>query len=137
MDNPFEKVAAARRKYEETVEALSEDLKKYLRAFMQAHPELEYVSWKQYTDYFNDGDACNFYVRGLNFKRVDTDEEDFDEESLDEYWGDNDDPLITALEELYADIEGDSDLMLALFGDHAEVTLTSEEVSVTSYTHHD
>ena len=137
MENPFEKVAAARRKYEETVEALNEDFKVYLRTFMEAHPELEYVSWKQYTDYFNDGDACNFYVRQLMFKRADTEEEEFDEEYLDDYWGENDDPLITVLDELYADIEGDSDLMLSLFGDHAEVTITATEVTVSRYTSHD
>jgi hypothetical protein len=66
-------------------------LKGAFQSFFEQHPEIEAVAWNQYTPYFNDGDACVFHVRELNFRFKGTSDESYNQFC----WGD-DHPWYTA-----------------------------------------
>lgn len=126
--------------------------------------------WRQYTPYFNDGDACVFSARGVWAARpedldpedpdtIDTGELDIDYGSrLGGYEGGEwvPDPENAPLNKLVgARYEGPDqarydrcrllsqaiesgrfdDVLLDAFGDHAEITVTREGITVESYEH--
>lgn len=102
-----------------------------------AHPELERISWTQYTPYFNDGDPCVFGVNGMYFLRTD-DPEEMKEDNLydwhDASWGDEAKEF-PALVELSKLIHSSDDVLLMLFGDHCQVTVTRKGIDVEEYDH--
>lgn len=51
-----------------------------VKVIFEKHPTLEYISWTQYTPYFNDGEACEFSVNRdyLTIKEV-------GEEAIEDY----------------------------------------------------
>jgi hypothetical protein len=59
---------------------------KDIAAMFERLPELEFITWTQYSPYFNDGDECVFSVHDLQFKLKD---EEVDED-LAEYGEYND-----------------------------------------------
>ena len=52
-----------------------EVFKASLAKFFAAVPEIKVIFWRQYTPYFNDGDACEFGVGEVNFYAEDRDED--------------------------------------------------------------
>lgn len=46
----------------------------------EALPELEFITWTQYSPYFNDGDECTFSVHDLEYKLKGETPEDDDED---------------------------------------------------------
>ncbi len=111
--------------------------------FFNTHPEVLAIRWRQYTPYFNDGDACQFHVDGNVQAKVDVavatamDPEDADDE--DGWWSqyslDSKSQLCKDLQELGNVLEELEDALLASFGDHAEVTMTRIEATVEEYSH--
>lgn len=59
---------------------LQHKLKNAFTAFFNSCPEVEYITWTQYTPYFNDGDECIFSVNDMVYKlKTDTVNEDYND----------------------------------------------------------
>lgn len=149
--------------YLEKVKNEGQDLlKKEFRAFFAANPDVEAIAWRQYTPYFNDGDACEFSVHDFNFRLKGSDfngeieVEDFEDFSYGEEhpwyttWnlgpdaGDDETPedfkkKLVALEvparEFVAKFRDHDDLMEMTFGDHVKVIATPEKFIVEEAEH--
>lgn len=114
--------------------------------------------WTQYTPYFNDGDACEFGVHGEVWFRTIEDAAVEDTYALagsshptigTRHWNSDTrsyenvplSPEKRAVHDrcqaLNDAIEGGDflDVLLKAFGDHAEVTVTKDEIKVGSYSH--
>ena len=111
------------------------------------HPLLVSFEWKQYTDYFNDGDTCTFSVRsdwGMNYEFGDPDEpvllEDFEGMTYceNEWALDNREAVAAATEAAVELINSfDEDDLEELFGDHVCVTVNKDGVEVSDYSDHE
>jgi len=132
-----DKLTAAR----EAAKATFKDLVKVgFAEFFVAHPEIQAIKWKQYTPYFNDGDACVFSVHDWYAKPTDAalapkDDED-EENGFIDPWSMGNGPLAAAKKsgaELFKLL--DDEMMKGAFGDHAEVTATRDGFEVESYEH--
>lgn len=116
-------------------------LQEMFSEFFKKNPTVEAVHWSQYTPYFNDGDACNFSVNGFaaRIKGLDPEEDHFSWSCDYEYNGwltpsyNKRDDIGNALCKL--ETEMDDDVLLAVFGDHVEVTATPEGFEVDEYSH--
>ena len=123
-----ERVALIKREGQQAIAAAFKEV-------FDAYPELESVSWTQYTPYFNDGDACTFAVHDFDSAVVDG------EEVEEPYYADKDSPLkpglVKALSKLNNSIGASamSDTMELIFGDHAKVTATRNGFEVDEYSH--
>jgi len=101
----------------------------------QEIPELESFGWTQYTPYFNDGDACYFgthreadeiYVNGENtYDREDRGE---DVEADDKHYA-----LCKKVSAVLSAFDGD--VFESLFGDHAKIIVTKDNIEVSRYNH--
>ena len=127
-------------------------------------PDLNLITWQQYTPYFNDGDTCEFSVNDPAFSNYTGDEEimydeldiDWDADENKNVWlfgaevygaaSAQAEKLVSAgdrktLKEFAALIcSGElSDVMLATFGDHVTVSLkrngTKVDVETNDYEH--
>lgn len=141
-----EKQAEVRQQLEGTGrEILKEVFDKF---FEKVGDKIEAVRWKQYTPYFNDGDTCKFSVRDTYFKVAGVDEEagDYGDGYIDTW-------CLTAYEK-YADVrakllaeeldfvkelstllQNNDELLLAAFGDHAQITATKDGFEDEEYSH--
>ena len=118
------------------------------KELFDANPELQSFGWKQYTDYFNDGDAVRF--------RAHTDEPDINEEcgyDLDngETWDCVDgkykcvrkeEPSVAyKLQKMVSKFlrQFANEDMVKMFGDHVEITMRrgAKKAEVEDYTDHD
>lgn len=95
------------------------------------YPEVHAFRWYQYTPYFNDGDSCEFgvYYDSLCIQL----EED------GEFYGEWDE-----YDEKYSEVAGKiskilsefpEDLLESAYGDHAEIIITRDDVSIDRYEH--
>lgn len=132
------------------------DLEPFLRAVLDDERIVSF-GWQQYTPYFNDGDACVFGISEPWFRTVD-DDEDVDRYALEidghaslgaRFWDgkasryvnvDRDAETVACRERCLdlAHAIGSSafnDVLLAAFGDHAEVELTRDGITVDTYSH--
>lgn len=153
--------AELRRKIEETNTQLRDLFVDGVTRIFDQHSELERIAWQQYTDYFNDGEPCEFSVRTQFVNAISF--EDYDEEwgysgdvlpevqaVLDTPWQDNKQRIAGA--KLYerpgyamakAFLEQfTNDDYRYMFGDHVEILVERDEtgkakVEVTEYTQHD
>ena len=82
----------------------------------ETYPELKSFGWRQYTPYFNDGDACYFSVHA--------DEPDINGEGSDEWYDEEgwQNKAADDIAELVYSI--DEGYLKRRFDDHAEVTVT-------------
>lgn len=107
-------------------------------------PTLKAFSWLQYTPYWCDGDACTFSVDSYDFGiRLDgmedivspvTGSSEEDDEAILE----DNDTLAKEITKVLTDFIGgfDEDVMLQMFGDHAEVVVSSNGTTeVREYEH--
>lgn len=120
------------------------------------YSELESFGWKQYTPYFNDGDACLFYANIDYLIINDEYAEDsnwFNKENiinwgqwnkdLKEHVGRVEEPnmnynqlLVNAYNEIVSFLGNfDNDFYLTKFGDHAEVTITKDRIDISDCEH--
>jgi len=123
----------------EGIDVLLEEKKKFqekggdivrsaLKEMFAKYPELDKIHWLQYTPYFNDGEPCHFSMREIEFL-------DKDENELAEYRGTT--PIAKDAQALSKKLHGVSDLMESVFGEHAEVTVTRDNIVVEEYEDHD
>jgi hypothetical protein len=131
-----------------------------LKNAFDADPDLAVISWRQYTPYFNDGDACVFSFHGCSiawFKdNVAPEERTVDIGELEEgkyiykeyVWGEfpslisDPDGLpekcrasYAATKKLEAFMEANEDLAQDIFGDHVEVFAMRDGIEVEDYSH--
>lgn len=108
------------------------------RAFFARHPNVDAVKWRQYTPYFNDGEPCHFSVHEPDLCLSDLTDEEVEHCESEEGWlsGWN---YPTTRTNLFADVPSvfDEDVMLDLFGDHAEVTVTRDGAVTVEECDHD
>jgi len=114
-----------------------------LRDLFAEFPNVESVSWHQYTPYFNDGDECVFST-SASYPRmifVDDTEDDRDQYSYEEGYnsGENGEleqarePAYQAFRQFLSQFP--DELLKAAFGDHVKITVTREGVDVDSFDH--
>lgn len=131
--------------------------KEYVKEFFEKNPGINVIKWAQYTPYFNDGEACEFRVNDPTFSNA-TDVNEVnswgDYEGEDEKiwathgtWGIQyiEDEALRKQVEGYGDAMDEfstticssamEDILLSMFGDHVEVTVTREGIDVTDYEH--
>ena len=141
MSTLFEQMFELRAAYDNFIEEHGEEaLKEAFKTFFDTYPEVKAVTWTQYTPYFNDGDACNFFVNDFEIDDEYEDDEDCDE---DEYEDDEDDDqeavgssftdAYKALSILQSSIP--DDVLLNVFGDHMGVTATRDGFNSYSIDH--
>lgn len=116
-------------------------------------PKLKSFNWHQYTPYFNDGEACEFrtctdYIK-LGYEGVEADEDEeydymeytsVDENGLYRPWRSDEPRALTEVEvctnaiiDFLRNFEDDD--LLAMFGDHVEITVTADSIEVDTYNH--
>lgn len=121
-----EKIAALRKELKDTGGKCVCDL---LAPVFEQFPDVKAVCWRQYTPYFNDGDACVFssqhdYAEAVTHE--DLDDYEFEDDL------DNKDASGLA-QKLLGDLTDDD--MEALFGDHVEVRVFPDRVETEDYDH--
>ncbi len=88
--------------------------KKIVKALVEMIPDnIEYLTWDQYTPYFNDGDTCRFYVCEASFVAANGDE-------YGQYGDKHDYDNILRDIDIITD-DDNKDIMILAFGDHATV----------------
>lgn len=138
-------VEAARKSAQKTMEST---FAKEASVLFGQHPELESFAWRQYTDYFNDGDTCTFGahtdepdINGVRGYHVDSGKE-YDE-SAQKYVRRRAPSVEYRLQPIVAKFlnQFHNEDMEAMFGDHKQITVTRGEngpkVEVDDYTNHD
>jgi hypothetical protein len=158
-----EKFAVLREKQEEIkkmkkemIEASNKIFTELTKSIFEEHPKVKSFGWNQYTPYFNDGDTCTFsantdYIR-INEEYVD-DSNWVNETIITNYGTWNREKKVyegrTEVPNLNYDVElskasdditeflsnFDDEFFISQFGDHAEITVTAEGVSVDEYEH--
>lgn len=109
--------------------------KEELKSFFDKFPTVYAVSWRQYTPYFNDGEACEFRKPDLDELEVNLVESndfisfyDFQDANL----------LKEMKKELHWFDEIEEEYFRILFGDHAQISINNNlTITVESYTDHD
>jgi len=140
----------------EMLEASNKIFTDLTKTIFEDHPKVESFGWNQFTPYFNDGDTCYFSVNTdyIQINGESVDESDWINETKitnygtwnrekREYEGrtevpnlDYDPELSKASDEIREFLRNfDNDFFLSQFGDHAEITITAEGVSVDEYEH--
>lgn len=110
------------------------------RVLFKAHPILKRFQWTQYTPHYNDGDTCHFTVnrdRQFDFGSGDLEELTYyDWDPRTQKSTTRDTPKTRAGHAVGEFLELFNDDMLEeMFGDHKEITVTSEGVEVGVYDH--
>ena len=118
MAKLFDELKALKEAYDKKLNEEGENaIKELFKELFEKHPQLESVSWRQYTPYFNDGDPCYF--------RVGEFEPEFD--------GDEDEASNDAVYELADELP--EEVLESVFGDHVKITATRDGFEVTEYEH--
>jgi hypothetical protein len=141
---------------EEMLEASNKIFTDLTKTIFEDHPKVNSFGWNQFTPYFNDGDTCTFSVNTdyiyINGESVD--ESDWINETKITNYGtwnrekrqyegrtevpnfNYDKELVSACDEIREFLSNfDNDFFMSQFGDHAEITITAEGVSVDEYEH--
>jgi hypothetical protein len=92
------------------------------KELFEKYPKLETISWSQYTPYFNDGEECTFRS---NHKYADIEGIDYNDKEYE------------IIEKELQDFMGqfDDELLCNLFGDHVQLVVSKEGISVEDYDH--
>lgn len=124
-------------------------VKEALNEFFEAHPEVVGIAWAQYTPYFNDGDPCYFRVADPEFYLTEEGQKAIGKEPREVFV---DDISFTYCDEgfstysLKGQLKKDAEKLVELFevledtlemvfGDHAEIVATRDEIRVDQYDH--
>ena len=97
------------------------------------YPEILKFGWTQYTPYFNDGDPCVFHYNAM-YVCTDPETADGSIYEWEEMYGSNAKkyPELAEFEKVLSSSE---DILLAMFGDHVQVTVTPVGIDVDEYEH--
>ena len=151
-----EKQEGIKKLKEEMLEASNKIFTEMTKVIFEEHPKVKSFGWNQYTPYFNDGDTCEFspnvdyiYINGMS-----VDESEWINENIITSYGNwnreekvyegrtevpnlnYDSELVKANDDIKEFLRNfDNDFFMSQFGDHAEVTVTAEGVSVDEYEH--
>ena len=151
QDKIKEVIKSYKTKRNELTEFVKNNFQVACQEFFDNNPWLENFSWTQYTQYFNDGDECNFYVQSdtecisINGERVD-DIDFLKEENYNRVDGkyvsspnpNFDQSKFNTVKGISSFIQSiDDSLMKDMFGDHKEITVTKNGVSIEVYEDHD
>jgi hypothetical protein len=158
----FEQIA----KGKEEIKKIKSELKEKLRdnfhgltkELFNSYPELKSIGWRQYTPYFNDGEACEFRS-AHDYPTINGNDENYgkseqpegvldivklgSEEIYDENWKIIANPdynsyyseIVKTVKEFLNQFDDED--MKDLFGDHVTVHITSNGVDVQDYEDHD
>lgn len=133
------------------VERVKESLGAEVSRVLSKSNKINNIYWNAYTDYFNDGEECNFHT-SIDDLRVNVDPNERYKEDGDNFlektiWDngrkpnpDYDPYEVSIMDELNTLFEplNDDDLLKDIFGDHVEITIhKSGLVDVKPYTEHD
>ena len=151
-----EKQEEIKKMKKEMLEASNKIFTELTKTIFEDHPKVKSFGWSQYTPYFNDGDPCTFSTNTdyiyINGDCVD-DSNWINETIITNYGNWNreekvyknrtevpnlnyDSELVKANDEIKEFLRNfDNDFFMSQFGDHAEVTVTAEGVSVDEYEH--
>lgn len=99
-------------------------LKENLKDMFEKFPQLEVISWTQYTPYFNDGEECTF-SSNHDWPEIEGEGLKYGEPAYEE--------IRNHLKNFMAHL--DDDLMYDLFGDHVQIVVTKDGISVEEYDH--
>jgi hypothetical protein len=109
------------------------ELQEKLSKIFEQFPSVKSFAWKQFTDYWNDGNACHFHVHDdsecitINNKSMwDMNEEELSKEEVE-------------AQDAISDIisKYDKKDMERMFGDHVEVCVNKDKIEVNDYNDHD
>lgn len=158
----FEQIA----KGKEEIKKIKSELREKLRdnfhgltkELFNSYPELDSIGWRQYTPYFNDGEACEFRS-AHDYPNINGNDENYgeseqpegvldivklgSEEIYDENWKMVKNPdynpyyneIVKTVKEFLNQFDDED--MEDLFGDHVIVHITSNGVDVEEYEDHD
>lgn len=114
------------------------------KELFEKHPILESFSWTQFTPYFNDGDTCTFSSQHADYLNITWTDGTADDDLCDwdilqkEKRGEPITIKDAAFRDVFACMDVfDDDDVLALFGDHVQVTISRDGISVDEYDDHD
>jgi len=103
-------------------------IKEAIKTAFDTHPEVEKISWVQYTPYFNDGERCYFGVHyqdaEINDKSEYDDYDDFESEGLDK--------CKTTIIDLFENIDSSA---FEQFGEGRVDARRDREILVENYDH--
>ena len=154
MTNVLQEIINLKKEYEEKVKRVGSSLIVDLyRPLFNENPEIHSIRWEQYTPYFNDGDTCVFGVRELRYKLTTPLDKEYDDYgdgysetyNIGERWDKTKQrfveveltPALKALKEM-VEIHSNipDDIMLSLFGDHAQITIFNDgNLEIEEYEH--
>ena len=113
--------------------------RKSMKTYFDRNPEVEGICWTQYTPYFNDGEACVFYVNEVYPVTKDA----LQKLEIDNVFGINcpydvesdewDSPAGKELGHIFRNIPGD--VFETMFGDHAIIVMDRNKIQVEEYSH--
>jgi hypothetical protein len=151
-----EKQEGIKKLKEEMLEESNKIFTELTKTIFEEHPKVKSFGWNQYTPYFNDGETCTFsanvdyiYINGTCVDDSDwvsektiTNHGTWNRE-MKKYEGRTEVPNLNYDSELVKSTDNiieflrnfDEDFFVTQFGDHAEVTVTLEGVSVDEYEH--
>lgn len=118
-----------------------------VQQFFVDNPDVQLITWTQYSPFFNDGDECVFSVNEVMCTNATEEECDniggYDIELSEEAeqagkwvhpeWKHERD--IPGFDELSSFISQNEDLMEELFGNHAQIIITRDGIQVDEYDH--
>lgn len=153
-------------KFEEQKRAMVEKLrptfKELFKEFFERNPQIEFITWTQFTPYFNDGDECIFRVNDLYGFLSEEEMEDDPWDGTFPLWGWRKPDVITkedlkekknVLDKFDGDLAKikqasdefdllqtqfrsiDESLLKEIFGDHVRVIASRDGLDVDNYEH--
>ncbi len=127
-----------------------EALQEAFTEFFHANPSITAIAWRQYTDYFNDGETCTFSVHEMTpvITKETAEQLGVGDDAItdpDDACGDGDyflrdandgGKLRNVFREFVREIN-DEDLFLAVFGDHVKIVARPGAFKINEYHDHD
>lgn len=142
LDNVSEKIEQMR---QEQLLMARKEFESSISTIFELIPTLKYITWNQYSPYFNDGDECVFSVNevyAMSFIPEETSweyepetEDDFVVYSYSKEQGKLTNEEFTAIKALISFIGVNEDLMEDLFGNHTTVMVTAEGIETEDCNH--
>jgi hypothetical protein len=146
---------------EELKAKVKESFASMTKNLFDKYPELNSFGWKEYTDYFNDGETCHFHAHTdheqveINGYRYDDEDESPDNLAVQSYefiYGYNRSTreyekspnprysprakeVVDAVVEFLGAFENED--YEHMFGDHCKVVVTRDAIEIEEYTEHD
>jgi hypothetical protein len=129
---------------DEAAKHVKDAVREAVKAVFASDDKVTAIRWRQYTPYFNDGDACVFGLHGVEASVGGDDGGGGEDGFFDDYslksggkYGSPDLPHVgEALGELEGKLGEWEELLQTAFGDHAEVTIErAGAVIIDEYNH--